>query len=99
MPDGRMIIYQSNTLTNPRAMMVKSFHTVVAYGTVRTSWGPIKHAGITVLGLHSYPIDDNILCAWQTERWGLARSKWSVPFITFRLWRMSITRYYTRISS
>lgn len=58
--------YQSYALANPGAVMIKFFHTVIAYGTMRAARRSIKHAGITILYLHNNSINNHILRARPT---------------------------------
>ena len=93
------IPYQSDALTNPRAVVVELLHTVIAYRAVRATRWPIKHASVTVLDLHSYPVDDNVFNTWQAPRWSLVSPCVRTPFEVFWLWRVSIAWHYTWVSS
>lgn len=55
------IIYLSNALSNPGAMMVEALHTIVAYWTVWTPWRPVYHAGIAILHFHNHTINHHFL--------------------------------------
>lgn len=55
------IIYLSNALSNPGAMMIKALHAIVAYWTVWTPRGPVNHAGIAILHFHKHPINHYFL--------------------------------------
>lgn len=61
--------YQPNALPNPRAVMIKAFHTVVADRTMRTTWRTIKHASITIFYFHSDAINCNFFCARKLQAW------------------------------
>jgi hypothetical protein len=61
----KRITYQANTLPNPRAVMVKSFYTVIAYWTMGAARWSVKHASITILDFHSHSIEFHLLNAWQ----------------------------------
>jgi hypothetical protein len=53
--------YQSNTLTNPRAMMIKLLNTVITNRAMRSTWWTIEQASITKLHFHCMAIDYHIL--------------------------------------
>jgi hypothetical protein len=77
--------------------MVETFHTVVADRTMRATWRPVQHAGITVFCFHSDSVDIDILNSGQTQRWSLVCPDLGISIKTFRFWRMCIARYDTRI--
>lgn len=56
---GFLRFYHSDALTDPRAVMVKAFDTIVTNGTVRAAWGPVKHASVTVFDPNRNPVDHN----------------------------------------
>lgn len=93
--------YQSNTLTNPWAVVIKSLDTVIAYWTMRAAGRSIQHAGITVFNFHRYSIDDYFLVSRQMWPRVLFIVDISTPIIMiwFWHWRIRITRHYARISS
>jgi hypothetical protein len=92
--------YESYALTNPRTVMIKTFHTVVTDRAVRASRWSIQHAGVAVLDLHDDSIYMNILCSWQAQLLGsLTISSVIVQITGFRFRRMVVTRHYTRIST
>lgn len=55
--------YQPNALPNPRAVVIKSFNTIVAYRTVGATGRSVEHASVTILDLHCNAINLNFLDA------------------------------------
>ena len=57
------ISYLSNALSNPRAMVIKPFHTIVTYRTMGASRRTIKHASVAILHFHRFTINNKIFNA------------------------------------
>ena len=94
------LTYSSNTLANPRAVMVELFNAVVANRAVGTARRPIEHASVTVLDLKRNPINLYFLNARESQLRSLASSCIHVAAVKgFRLWRMSVSRDDSWISS
>ena len=91
--------YQTNTLANPRAVMVKLFNAVVADRAVGTARRPVEHAGVAVLDLEYDSIQLYFLDAREPQLRSLASSCVHVAVKRFRLWRMSVSRDDSWISS
>ena len=47
--DKRMIVSLSDAIPDPNAMMIKSFHTVVADATMNRSWHPVHSTRPAIL--------------------------------------------------
>ena len=92
--------YQTNTLANPRAVMVKLFNAVVANRAVGAARRPVEHAGVAVLDLECDSINLYFLNAREPQLRSLASSCVHVAAVKgFRLWRMSVSRDDSWISS
>ena len=50
----------SNTLPNPRAVMIKVLNTVITFGAVGAARRPVYHASFTVFHFHRHTIDHNL---------------------------------------
>jgi hypothetical protein len=86
-------------LANPWAVMIKTFHAVIADRAVWASGRSVKQAGVTVFDLHTDSINNDVLCPRQTELLWCLTPNIIAPINAFRFRRMSITRYYTRVST
>lgn len=64
--------YLSDTLAHPRAVMIKTLHTVVTNGAVRATRRAIKHAGITVFNSDRDPINHYFFRSRELEAWCLS---------------------------
>jgi hypothetical protein len=63
--------YQSDALAHPRAMVIKTFNTVVAYGAMRTTRRAIQHTSFTIFHLYRKAIDHYFFCSWELKGWRL----------------------------
>lgn len=91
--------YESNTLTDPRAVMIELLDAVIANRAVRTARRPVKHACIAVLDLHRDSINHHVFDSWKPNRWSLAGSDLSASLVVLRLRRVSVPGNYSRVSS
>lgn len=82
--------YHSNALANPRAVMIESLDTVVAYGTMRSSRRTVKQTSITEFHFYGMSINGYIFNPRYSYIWGSTanpfhgRSSWIRCIICFR---------------
>lgn len=58
-----VIKYLPNALAHPRAMVIKSLHTIIAYGAMRAPRRAIQHACVTILNPYRHAVYDDFLSA------------------------------------
>lgn len=58
-----MIKYLPNALAHPRAMVIKSLNTIIAYGAMGAPRRAIQHACVAILNPNRHAIDDDFLSA------------------------------------
>jgi hypothetical protein len=64
-------MYQSDALAHPRAMVIETFNTVVAYGAMRATRRAIQHTSFTIFHLYRKAIDHYFFCSWELKGWRL----------------------------
>jgi len=76
------VISLSNTLPNPRAVMIKALNTVITFGAVGAARRPVYHASFTVFHFHRHTIDHNLFYSRKLK----SMWSWSIMRKLFHRW-------------